>query len=182
MTQTLHTDRLCLRPCSGDDLGALHELWTLAGVRRFLFDDRMISREEAQSFVEASAASFTNHGYGLWLFSEHGSDLISGFAGLLHSADDGLPSLIFGTRPQCWGRGYAGEASAAVLRHAFKELGLERVVADVDEPNAASIRVLEKLGMQRIRRAVVNERPLLYYELPAPIRIETRINAGCASM
>ena len=168
MTQPLHTDRLRLRPCQGEDLGALHGLWTLAEVRRFLFDDRRVSREEAQSFVEASAASFINQGYGLWLFSERHSDLLAGFSGLLHSADDGLPSLIFGTRTQCWGRGYAGEASAAVLRYAFEVLKLEHVVADVDEPNAASIRVLEKLGMTRIRRAIVNERPLLYYEICAP--------------
>lgn len=168
MTQVLHTDHLRLRPCRGDDLEALHKLWALAEVRRFLFDDRRISREEAQTFIEASAESFINQGYGLWLFSERHSDVIAGFSGLLYSADDGLPSLIFGTRPPCWGRGYAGEASAAVLRHAFEVLGLERVVADVDEPNAASIRVLEKLEMTRIRRAVVNERPLLYYEICAP--------------
>ena len=54
-----------------------------------------------------------------------------------------------------------------MLRHAFEELGLKRVVADVDEPNAASIRVLEKLGMIKIRRALVNEQPLLYYEICA---------------
>jgi RimJ/RimL family protein N-acetyltransferase len=44
-------------------------------------------------------------------------------------------------------------------------LGLERVEADVDEHNKASIRVLEALGMSRTRRAIVNERPLLYYEI-----------------
>ncbi|NJL99522.1 MAG: N-acetyltransferase, partial [Synechococcaceae cyanobacterium SM2_3_2] len=44
-------------------------------------------------------------------------------------------------------------------------LELERVEADVDEPNKASIRVLETLGMSRTRRAIVNERPLLYYEI-----------------
>ncbi|MDQ3252964.1 MAG: GNAT family N-acetyltransferase, partial [Acidobacteriota bacterium] len=77
------------------------------------------------------------------------------------------PSLIFGTRPQLWGRGYAVEAARAVLRYACDVLGLRRVVADVDEPNAASIRVLERLGMTRTRRAIVNGRPLLYYETDA---------------
>lgn len=164
MTPLLHTDRLRLRPCRIDDLDSLHELWTEADVRRFLFDDRQISEEEARSFIDASAVNFTERGYGLWLFFEHQSDLIAGFAGLLHSSQE-PPSLIFGTRPQLWNSGYAREAARAVLRYAFDVLGTERVVADVDEPNEASVRVLEALGMSLVRRAIVNGRPLLYYEI-----------------
>ncbi|MEP0746976.1 MULTISPECIES: hypothetical protein [unclassified Coleofasciculus] len=48
MTYLLHTDRLRLRPCQMDDLDSLHELWIDTDVRRFLFDDRLISREEAR--------------------------------------------------------------------------------------------------------------------------------------
>jgi len=106
-------------------LDSLHELWTEADVRQFLFDDRCISRNEAQLFIEASAANFVQHNYGLWLFFEQQSDLLAGFAGLLHSPE-GMPSLIFGTRPQFWGRGYATEAARAVLRYALDVLGLER--------------------------------------------------------
>ena len=166
---SIHADRLRLRPCRADDLDLLHKLWTEAGVRRFLFDDCSISREEARSFIEASATTFANHGYGLWLFSEHQCDLIAGFAGLFHSSEESS-SLLFGTRPQLWGRGYAGEAAGAVLRHAFEVLRLECVVADVNEPNVASIRVIEKLGMTRTRCAIVNERPLLYYRICASAR------------
>ncbi len=159
---SIHADRLRLRPCRADDLDLLHKLWTEAGVRRFLFDDCSISREEARSFIEASAENFADHEYGLWLFSEQQSELIAGFAGLLYSSE-GSPSLIFGTRPHFWGCGYATEAARAVLRYAFDVLDLERVIADVDEPNEISIRVLDKLGMTQTRRAVINGRPLLYY-------------------
>jgi RimJ/RimL family protein N-acetyltransferase len=164
MLHLLLTDRLRLRPCQVNDLDCLHELWTEVDVRQFLFDDRQISREEAQAFVDTSVANFTNHGYGLWLCFEQQSDLTVGFVGLLHSSQ-GPPSLIFGIRPQLWRRGYATEAASAVLRYAFDVLGLERVVADVDEPNKASIRVLEGLGMSQTRRAIANGRPLLYYEI-----------------
>ena len=146
------------------DLEVLHQLWTEADVRRFLFDDCQITNEEATSFIESSVTSFDRYGYRIWLFSEHQSDQIAGFSGLLHSSQS-PPSLIFGTRPQLWGRGYAKEATLAVLRYTFDVLGLERVEADVDEPNNASIRLLETLGMSRTRRAIVNEHPLLYYEM-----------------
>jgi RimJ/RimL family protein N-acetyltransferase len=146
------------------DLDAVHQLWNEVDVRRFLFDHRSISTEEAKSFIEASVVSFANHGYGIWLFFEHQSEQVAGFSGLLHSLQ-GSPSLVFGTQPRLWGRGYAREATRSVLRYAFDVLGLERIEADVDEPNKASIRVLEALGMSRTREEIVNERPLLYYEI-----------------
>ena len=168
-THLLRTERLDLRPCGIDDLEALHGLWCEGEVRRFLFDDRCISRDEARSFVEASVESFANHSFGLWLFRERHGDPIAGFAGLLGALQE-PPRLIFGTRPQLWGRGYATEAAAAVLRYAMGTLGLTRVLADVDEPNTASGRVLEKLGMSRTSRALVNGRPILYYEIARAAR------------
>ncbi|AFY62548.1 GNAT family N-acetyltransferase [Synechococcus sp. PCC 6312] len=164
MSHVLRTERLSLRPCQISDLDAVHQLWNEADVRRFLFDDREISTEEAKSFIETSVGTFARHGYGIWLFFEHQRDQVAGFSGLLHSRQSS-PSLIFGTRPQLWGRGYAKEATRSILRYAFNVLGLARVEADVDEPNNASIRLLEGLGMSRTRRAIVNERPLLYYEI-----------------
>jgi RimJ/RimL family protein N-acetyltransferase len=51
-----------------------------------------------------------------------------------------------------------------VLSYALEKLALPKVRADVDEPNIASVRVLEKLGMRRTGREVVNGHPLLYFE------------------
>jgi RimJ/RimL family protein N-acetyltransferase len=48
-----------------------------------------------------------------------------------------------------WGHGYATEAARAVLRWAYDTLDLNRVQAETDTRNAASARVLEKLGFQR---------------------------------
>jgi RimJ/RimL family protein N-acetyltransferase len=160
----LRTAGLELRAAAPGDLDALYRLWTHPGVRRYLFDDRQISREEARGFLERSERSFREEGYGLWVFLEKGSDDLAGFAGFLRS-QAGEPSLIFGTRPDRWGRGYARAAASAVVGYAFEVLRRPRLVADVDEPNLASVRILEGLGMSPIRRAVVNGRPLRYYSL-----------------
>lgn len=164
VSQSIHTKHLSLHPCQISDLDSVHQLWAEADVRRFLFDNQQISLEEARSFIETSAVSFVSYGYGIWLFFEHQSERVAGFSGLLHSSQ-GAPSIIFGTRPQLWGCGYAKEATFSILCYAFDVLGLEKIEADVDKPNKASIRVLEVLGMSRSRRAIVNERPLLYYEI-----------------
>lgn len=143
MSYLLQTERLNLRSCQISDLDAVHQLWTEADVRRFLFDDRKISAEEAKSFIETSMLSFASHGYGIWLFFEHQSDRVAGFSGLLDSLQ-GSPSLIFGTRPQLWGRGYAREATLSILRYTFDLLRLEKVEADVDEPNKARFECLRR--------------------------------------
>lgn len=160
----LETPKLVLRPTSLADLEHVHALWTHPEIRRYLFDDREVTRAEARAFLARSDAAFRDYGYGLWLFFEGNSHRVAGFAGLLPSLE-GEANLLFGTRPELCGRGYAREASSIVLRYAFDQLGLARVVADVDEPNEASIRVLERLGFRRTRSAIIKDRPLLYYEL-----------------
>ena len=48
-----------------------------------------------------------------------------------------------------WGRGQVTEAAQAVIALAFAEYGLHKVWAHADVRNAASWRVMEKLGMSR---------------------------------
>jgi len=47
------------------------------------------------------------------------------------------------------GKGYAGEAIMLVIRYYFDELRYQKVTVGVDELNAASIRLHEKLGFTR---------------------------------
>ena len=163
MRHELKTSRLRLQPCRLEDIERTHALWTEYHVRRFLFDDRVISPAEARSFVDASLANFERYGYGLWLILARDTNQLVGFAGLLRSEDE-APNLIYGTHPEFGGKGYATEAAGRVLSYAFESLSLPKVKADVDEPNVESVRVLEKLNMTRVNRAVVGGRPLLYFE------------------
>ena len=48
-----------------------------------------------------------------------------------------------------WGRGFATEACARVIDALFRDHGVERITAEVDTRNLASIRLLERLGFER---------------------------------
>lgn len=48
-----------------------------------------------------------------------------------------------------WRQGYTSEALTRLLNHAFNDLNLRRIEADIDPRNIASIRTVEKLGFQR---------------------------------
>lgn len=51
-----------------------------------------------------------------------------------------------------WGCGYAGEAALAMMEYAKQQWNIRRIIACCDSENAASFRLMEKLGMQCIKR------------------------------
>ena len=163
MSCVLETSRLQLRPCQIEDIQLVHALWTNDRIRYFLFDNRVISSDEARSHIEDSLTSFEQYGYGIWLVFERSLERLVSFAGFLGSEEE-PPSLIYGVHPDRWGYSYATEAASTVLSYALEQLRIPKVRADVDEPNIASVRVLEKLGMRRTGREVVKGHPLLYFE------------------
>ena len=80
--------------------------------------------------------------------------------------------LAFYLAREYWGRGLATEAGRAFVDHGFATLGLRKIHAGMNAKNAASIRVIEKLGFTRVRSGegggnrwhdyeLVNERPLI---------------------
>jgi [ribosomal protein S5]-alanine N-acetyltransferase len=148
VSQILTTRRLILRPVSAADHAGLLAHWTAPEVRRFLFDGAALSPAEVTAVIEDSERSFAAAGYGLWLISERDGGELAGTAGLRPLEDLGL-EVIYSLAPGSWGRGLTTEAARAVVEHALGPLGLPEVLAEVDEGNEASVRVIERLGMTR---------------------------------
>jgi ribosomal-protein-alanine N-acetyltransferase len=150
----IETERLLLRPFTRDDAEALHEIWSDPSARRFRDDvpdwPRPRTVEDTLRYLEPIIAGQTERGYASWAVIEKATGRLVGDCGLF-PADGVGPEieLAYGLAPDVWGRGYATEAAGACLRVAFEELGVARVVADVDPANAASIRVLEKVGFEQ---------------------------------
>ena len=72
-----------------------------------------------------------------------------GSAGLMvRSYESGVGFIGYIFRREAHGKGYATEASEALLQFGFKVLGLHRIEATCDEKNLASFRVMQKIGMQ----------------------------------
>jgi [ribosomal protein S5]-alanine N-acetyltransferase len=142
----LTTERLVLRPVTAGDHPALLAHWTTPEVRRFLFDGGIMSADEITEAIKESTRDFASAGYGLWLIQEKEQAGLVGTAGLRPLERFGL-EIFYSLAPGSWGRGYATEAARAVVEHALGPLGLPEVLAEVDEGNAASVAVVERLGM-----------------------------------
>jgi [ribosomal protein S5]-alanine N-acetyltransferase len=156
---------LRLRPCELADLDALHALFTDPEVRRFLWDDRVITRGETAGVIEASVASFASRGFGQWLAFPGEGDALVGFSGLRLVDGTTHVELLYALAPLHWGRGLASEAAHAVLQHGFATLGMSRILARADAPNAASIRVMQRLGMRFERRGLEHGLDTVCYSL-----------------
>jgi len=162
MQKVLHTSRLTLRPCDEADIELLHRHWTEPDVRRYLWDGRTVSKETVREFVHASLESSRKRDYGLWILLSKPEGAFRGVCGL-RDGELAWPELLYSVTPKHWGRGLVTEGACCVLRQAFEELGLRGVVATVDKPNVASIRVLEKLGLYVTDEKLIHGNPILYY-------------------
>jgi RimJ/RimL family protein N-acetyltransferase len=147
----LQTERLRLRPFASADVDVLHGQWTDPDVRRYLWDGRVIARDEVVAVVDESVATFARGGSGFWVIELGAPAVVIGFVGLRSLPDASDLELYYGLAPRHWGHGYATEASRAVLRYGFDVLGLEAIAIRTDGPNAASIAVMERLGARYLR-------------------------------
>ena len=165
MPHELSTERLVLRPLAAPDADALHALWTDEPVRRFLWDGRVIPFEETRAVVEESERLFQQHRFGLWgVRARDGGELVA-VAGYWHFRTPPSLELLFAVAASHWGCGIATEASRSVLGYGVRTLGFQVIAASTDATNAASVRVLEKLGMSLRRRETVDGLDTVFYEL-----------------
>ena len=177
----IETRRLRLRPFAAADLGELHRHWTRPPVRKHLWDDCVITREQAAEVVAASVESFRRHGFGFWCVREKGSGAFAGYCGFDFLEGTGEVEIGYGIEPDLWGRGLATEAGRACLRYGFEEMEFPRVIGLADFENAASARVLEKLGMTFERRAPHRGRDTLFYSLArAASTVRSSSSSVCA--
>jgi RimJ/RimL family protein N-acetyltransferase len=162
----LQTARLTLRRLDFDDAPFLVGLLNQPSFLANIGDRGVRNVEDAHRYLrEGPMAMYEKFGFGLWHVARRSDGAPIGMCGLLRR--DILPDVDVGYAllPEFWGQGYAFEAADAVLEHAAKEFGLDRVIAVVSEGNRGSIRVLEKLGMsfERMVSLRADEPPVRLY-------------------
>jgi len=149
-TPTLRTARLRLRPFNAADADALFALHSSAFVLRYWDAPPWSERARAERFI-AACREMADEGSGSRLAIERVSDgAFIGWCSLTRwNPDYRSASLGYCLHDAAWGYGYGTEAASALLEWAFDTLDLNRVQAETDTRNAASARVLEKLGFVR---------------------------------
>ena len=148
---TLRTERLILRPFTEADAPAFHALVSDPQVLRYTGENPVASVEEGLEVLRTRPlCDYAVHGFGRMACVLQETNELIGFCGLKrlemfnNEVDIGYRFI-----PRYWGLGIASESAAALYAHGKTELKLSRIVGLVIPENTGSVRVLEKLGMQR---------------------------------
>lgn len=149
---TLTTERLLLRPWTAADRAPFAALNADPEVIRHIGTGIPLRPEDSNVLVDRIEEHWRTRGFGLWALEEQEGGAFVGFAGLAVPwfLPAVLPAVEVGWRlsRDAWGKGYATEAGAASLEHAFGALNLQEVIATIFPANERSIRVAEKLGLR----------------------------------
>lgn len=154
----LETDRLRLRPWRVSEAAIQRELWTERDPRvpahRRIDED---GRPTLADFEDAIRTAAGPSSIGLLAVERKADGVVVGYCGLIEGGPEteGEPELAFELLRLFWGRGYATEASLAVLDWA-RASGHARLWATVWDWNTASRRVLAKVGFTETNRKEVH--------------------------
>src|SRR5215467_2653725 len=145
----LQTERLVIRRLTDDDAPFILTLLNEPSFLRFIGDKQVRDLEGARQYIRnGPAASYERHGFGLCLVQLKDTLAPIGMCGLLKREDLPDPDIGFAFLPDFWNKGLAFEAATATLNDGRERLKLPRILAIVNPDNAASIKLLEKLGLK----------------------------------
>jgi RimJ/RimL family protein N-acetyltransferase len=156
----LTTARLILRPYVKDDLAGLHAMFGREDVCRYLRWEPM-DLDAARTLLErrVKQTRFGTPGEGLLLAVEECETgrMIGELMLQLTDEESHQGEIGWSFHPDAQGQGFASEGAREMLRLGFEDLGLHRIEAETDARNAASLRLMERLGMRREAHFVEDE-------------------------
>lgn len=148
---SLKTERLLLRQWQDSDLAAFAKMNADKKVMEYF--PSTLSTEESDALAKVIQHELQEKDYGLWAVEILGKASFIGFVGLHYQDFDApfTPCVEIGWRisQDYWGKGYAIEAAKRVEEYAFADLKLKELVSFTAKVNHRSIKLMEKLGMQR---------------------------------
>lgn len=140
LEEPLVTERLSLRAPRADDLEVIVRMLTDPAVRGYLGGP--VPEEKAR----ANLSGPLGERWGSFLLTVKASDAVVGSCML--DRDHGELEISYQLLPEHWGHGYAREAVTRVIDWVWRCTDVEYIVAITQSANAASVRLLEVVGMR----------------------------------
>lgn len=144
----LETERLILDGWQMSDWTAFRPIATDPEVMRYITGGVPWTDDQIRTFVDRQVKLHAERGFCRWKLLFKDNRELVGFCGVGFWRDEPEPEIGWWLAPRYWGRGLATEAAQAALRDAFDRVRLDRIVSIARPENAASIRIMNKLGMK----------------------------------
>lgn len=142
-SEEIRTHRLFLTRVT---LADAKDIQRLAGDKKVSYDALNIPHPYESGMAEAWIESLGNDP-NVFAIRRYRNEPLIGLVGLMIAPEHDTAELSYWIGKPYWGKGYATEAASAILAFGFDQLRLNRIYATSLARNAASARVLEKIGM-----------------------------------
>lgn len=151
----VETPRLVLREFARGDAQYLSPILANPQVMRFSTSG-CLTQEQTQEKIDIFTISYKTYGFGKWAVFLKETNQLIGYCGIAVEEIDGKQETELGYRlsEKYWGQGLATEAAKATLDYGLNQLKLPYILAVVEPANIASVRVIEKLGMEYQRQTL----------------------------
>jgi [ribosomal protein S5]-alanine N-acetyltransferase len=162
---TLQTARLILSPWQVSDWPEFRPIAQDPEVMRYITGGEPWPDEKIENFIARQGKLFSDRGFCRWKVTESATNTVIGFCGPGLWRDETDPEIGWWLARRYWGQGLATEAARAALADSFGRLKLERLISIAMPGNAASRRIMEKLGFTLEREFENGGIPLVQYAL-----------------
>ena len=169
MTTLFSSQRLFFREFTEGDAALVYALNKDPEVTRYLHE--LPTTDEAAALeviTKRILPQYQQYGYGRWAVLLKENNTFIGWCGLKYRPERKETDLGYRFLRSCWGKGYASEAAAACLLYGFEHYQLPLITARAHVENLASLRVIEKCGMQFSCLEEVDSCPVKTYQLRHP--------------
>ena len=147
----IETARLILRPWRDSDLPLFAEQNADPVVMRYLTGP--LTRAQSDAYAAQVMQHLAETGYCKWAVEAPGVAPFIGAVGLsrvkFEASFTPAVEVAWRLHRHYWGQGFATEAARAAIADGFARVGLSEIVALTTLGNAASQRVMQRLGMTR---------------------------------
>jgi ribosomal-protein-alanine N-acetyltransferase len=150
----LETANLGLRAIKKRDAAAIFEMDSNPRVHTYLGNEPVQALATIYTVIEQLQAQYVQNGIARWavILKENGECI--GWSGLKYHKEgmnghDAIYELGYRFKEKYWHKGYATEAGNAIIEYAKKQLDTAAIYAITHPQNAASMKVLYKLGFKQ---------------------------------
>jgi RimJ/RimL family protein N-acetyltransferase len=168
MQSIFETPRLILRQFTQADAPLILSLNSDTEVLKYLHEPKLETIEQAEKVLQDIILPQYKNNLGRWaMYTKNGNDFI-GWCGLKYRPELDEIDLGYRLMQKSWGKGFATEAAQHTLDYGLKTLQLKLITGRAHIENFASIKVLEKIGMDYIGEGMVDDCPVRTYARSNP--------------
>ncbi|HEV8081056.1 MAG TPA: GNAT family N-acetyltransferase [Chitinophagaceae bacterium] len=168
MNIVFETPRLILRQFTKDDSKLILQLNSDPQIVKYVHEPILTGLKDAEKIILDTILPQYKNNLGRWATYTKNNNEFIGWCGLKYRAE--LDEIDLGYRliKKAWGMGFATEAAKHTLDHGISKLNIDIITGRAHVENIASIKVLEKIGMQFIGKGIIDDCPVRTYTASKP--------------